>query len=238
MNMQDNMYRPQEYTIADRASVDERGWFLVRTYAHLFAAIVAFIGIETIIQVTPIGETLLRMIFGAGNAGWLVVIVAFMAATHFANKWAHSNTSIGVQYAGLSLYVLAQAVIMAPIIFIASVNYPGVIQQAALATLFIFVGLTAVVFVTRKNFSFMGPFLGVMGFAAIGLIFCSIIFGFNLGTVFTVVMIVLASGYILYSTSNVLHEYNTHQYVAASLALFAAVALLFFYLLRLFMSRR
>jgi FtsH-binding integral membrane protein len=51
-------------------------------------------------------------------------------------------------------------------------------------------------------------------------------------------MIVLASGYILYDTSNVLHRYRTDQHVAAALALFASVAILFWYVLRLFMSRR
>jgi FtsH-binding integral membrane protein len=42
----------------------------------------------------------------------------------------------------------------------------------------------------------------------------------------------------LYDTSNVLHRYRTEQYVAASLALFASVALLFWYILRLMMSMR
>ncbi len=38
-------------------------------------------------------------------------------------------------------------------------------------------------------------------------------------------MVVFASGYILYDTSNVLHHYRTEQYVAASLALFASVGI-------------
>jgi FtsH-binding integral membrane protein len=45
-------------------------------------------------------------------------------------------------------------------------------------------------------------------------------------------MILFASGAILYSTSKVMHEYETHQHVAAALELFAAVALLFWYVLR------
>jgi FtsH-binding integral membrane protein len=40
----------------------------------------------------------------------------------------------------------------------------------------------------------------------------------------------------MYDTSNVLHHYRTDQYVAASLALFASVAMLFFYVLRLVMA--
>jgi hypothetical protein len=46
----------------------------------------------------------------------------------------------------------------------------------------------------------------------------------------------LASGYILYDTSNVLHHYRIGQHVAASLALFAAVALMFWYMIQLVMS--
>ena len=73
---------------------------------------------------------------------------------------------------------------------------------------------------------------------AMGVIVVGIVFGF--GAVFqfwfAFAMVILASGAILYSTSNVLHHYNTSQYVAASLALFSSVALLFWYVLQMFMS--
>ena len=238
MSMNNDMYRPQEYTMADRASSTERGAFIVKTYVHLLFAIIAFILLETMIQLTPIGVGMLNLIGSAGNFGWLLVLGAFMLVSTVANKWAHSNTSLGMQYAGLGLYVVAEALIFAPLIAIA-LYYQGtsVILSAAGATAFIFAGLTAVVFVTRKNFSFMGPFLGVMGMCAMALIVLSILFGFNLGIFFIVAMIALASGYILYSTSKIMHEYHTSQYVAASLSLFAAVALLFWYILQLFMSR-
>ncbi len=75
------------------------------------------------------------------------------------------------------------------------------------------------------------------GLAAMGLIVVGIVFQFSLGPIFTYAMIALACGYILYHTSNVLHHYRIGQHVAASLALFASVALLFWYILRLFMSR-
>jgi len=76
----------------------------------------------------------------------------------------------------------------------------------------------------------------VGGFAAIGLIVCGTLFGFQLGTLFSAGMVALSAGYILYYTSNVLHHYRTDQHVAAALALFAAVALLFWYILRLVMA--
>ncbi len=49
-------------------------------------------------------------------------------------------------------------------------------------------------------------------------------------------MVIFASAYILYYTSNILQVYRTDQYVAAALALFASVALLFWYILRIFMA--
>jgi FtsH-binding integral membrane protein len=51
-------------------------------------------------------------------------------------------------------------------------------------------------------------------------------------------MIALACGYILYDTSNVMQRYRTNQHVAAALALFAAVMLLFWYVLRILLDKR
>jgi uncharacterized protein len=99
-----------------------------------------------------------------------------------------------------------------------------------------FAGLTAVTFITRKDFSFLGSILTIGGFIALGVIVCSVLFGFNLGLFFSVVMVIFASAAILYDTSNVLHHYSTKQHVAASLELFASVALLFWYILQIVMS--
>ena len=79
--------------------------------------------------------------------------------------------------------------------------------------------------------------MGLAAFAALGFIVCSVLFGFNLGNLFAGVMVAFAAAYILYYTSNVLHQYRLDQHVAASLALFASVALLFWYILQLFMNR-
>jgi FtsH-binding integral membrane protein len=113
---------------------------------------------------------------------------------------------------------------------------PQVIPSAALITGVMFSGLTAVVLFTRKDFSFLRSVLMFAGFAALGMIVVAAIFNFELGVIFTCALIALACGYILYDTSNVLHHYRTDQYVAASLALFASVILLFYYVLRLLMS--
>ena len=46
-------------------------------------------------------------------------------------------------------------------------------------------------------------------------------------------LVILACGFILYDTSNVLHHYRTDQHVGAALELFASLALLFYYILRI-----
>jgi FtsH-binding integral membrane protein len=144
-----------------------------------------------------------------------------------------------MQYAGLMLYVVAEAIFFVPLLWMAQqYGGPNVIATAGVITLVIFGGLTATVFLTGADFSFLRSALMLGGFAAIGLILCGALFGFDLGVFFSVAMVVFAGGYILYDTSNVLHHYRTHQYVAASLALFASVALLFWYVLRIVMSSR
>jgi FtsH-binding integral membrane protein len=120
---------------------------------------------------------------------------------------------------------------------IQGVGNVGVIPAAAVTTLLIFGGLTAFTFLTKKDFSFLGSFLALIGISAMVLIVVSMIFGMHLGIWFVWGMIVLASGYILYYTSNVMHHYRTDQHVAAALALFASVALLFWYVIQIFMNR-
>ena len=76
----------------------------------------------------------------------------------------------------------------------------------------------------------------IAGFVGLGAIVCGLLFGFSLGLFFSLGMVGLAGGYILYYTSQIMFHYRTDQHVAASLSLFASVALLFYYVLRILMS--
>ncbi len=153
-----------------------------------------------------------------------------------AQAWARSETSSALQYAGLGLFVVAEAVIFLPLMYIAA-YYCGdtVIPTAGILTLTVFGGLTLSVFITRKDYSFLGPILCVASFIALGVIVAGILCGFNLGLFFAFAMVALMSGYILYDTSNVMLHYRTDQHVAAALALFASIATLFYYILYIVM---
>ena len=237
MSYAENPYQAPQYTFAAQAAENERADFIVKTYAHLAGAIAVFVALEAAILNTPGVEKLVGTMIG-GRLSWLVVLGLFMAVSWIANSWATSAVSPTTQYMGLGLYVVAQAIIFVPLLYIAARIDPMIIPTAGLATLVLFGVMTAVVFITRKDFSFMRSALMFGGFAAMGLIVVAILFNFALGPIFTVAMIALACGYILYDTSNVLHHYRIGQHVAAALALFAAVALLFWYILLLLMSSR
>lgn len=227
----------QYYTgeVASRAGVSERADFLTKTYMHLAGAVAAFILVETALQQMGVGKAITGML--TGQFSWLIVLGLFMVVCHVAQRMAESNTAKGVAYAGLGLFIVAEAVIFAPLLWIAAEFYTGVIFDAALITVAIFTALTVAVLVTRKDFSFLGTALRFAGFAAIGLILAAIFLGFSLGTWFSIGMILFMAAAILYQTSNVLHHYRTDQYVPAALALFASLATMFWYVLRLFMSR-
>jgi FtsH-binding integral membrane protein len=169
---------------------------------------------------------------------WLLVLGGFVIVSWLASRVAHTAVSKPAQYAALSGFVVAESIIFVPLLFLANQVAPGAITSAAVVTFFAFAGLTLVVFLTRKDFSFLRGILCWGGIVALVLIVAGAIFGFNLGTYFCVAMVALAGGSILYDTSNVLHHYPEDRYVGAALELFASVALLLWYVLRLFLSRR
>ncbi len=230
----DQNYLPSDVFAAD-APEELRSSFIAKTYLHLAGAIAAFIAIEAVVLNTMDVEPLMQTMLGT-QYSWLIVLGVFMGVSWIADVWANNSTSKAMQYAGLGLYVVAESIIFLPILFIAQNFYPGVIVMAGGSTVALTAILTAIVFITRKDFSFLRTFLIFGGLAAMGLIALAIVVGFDLGPIFTYAMIALACGYILYDTSNIMLNYRTDQYVAASLALFASVALLFWYILQLWMS--
>jgi hypothetical protein len=136
------------------------------------------------------------------------------------------------QYLGLAVYVVLEAFIFMPLLLLAQILVGGqIIALAGFLTIFMVAAFTFLTFLNRWDFSFLGGFLAIFGFIALGISLAGILFGFSLGLWFSGAMILFASGAILYDTSNIMLHYNTRQYVAASLSLFASVALLFYYIL-------
>ncbi len=228
------------YTVAAQP-VDVRAAFIRKTYAHLGGAILIFAFIEAALMSIPGIEGTVSKLLATSPYSWLMVLGGFMAVSWVANKWATSDTSVGMQYLGLSLYVVGEAIIMLPLLLMAKwqVGDSSLIMKAGGVTFLLFLGLTVIAFTTKKDFSFLGGMLKIVGMIALGIIVVAVIWpgAITLGLWFSVAMVIFAAGTILYSTSNIIHHYQTTQHVAAALSLFASVALLFWYVLRIFMSR-
>jgi FtsH-binding integral membrane protein len=211
----------------------DRATFIRRTYGHLAGALLVFAGIEYLLLTTSAAATLASLMLG-GRWSWLVVLGLFMLVSWVAGKWASSAVSRGTQYAGLGLYVVAESVIFAPLLYFATRLDVMILPKAALITTGLFLGLTWVAFTTKKDFSFLGGILRIGGFVALGTIVASIAFGFDLGIIFSSLM--MLGGSVLYQTSNVIHHYRTSQDVAAALALFASFATMLWYVIRILMQ--
>ena len=221
--------------VAHSSDVDKAGFYR-KTYLHVALSILAFIGVETVLlQMVP--DQLIFAMF-AQRYLWLLIIGVFWLASVLATKWSLS-LSKSTQYFGLGFYVILEAVIFLPLIKIATLYAgPQVIFQAAMLTIAMFAGISAVAFTSKRDFSFLRNIIVIGGFISIGLIAGGMLFGFNLGLWFSVGMVILASATILYQTSKLKDSYSTNQYVGASLQLFASIMLLFWYILSILMSRR
>jgi FtsH-binding integral membrane protein len=214
-------------------SVEDRSAFIWRTYAHVVGAILAFAGISVYLFTSGISERIAATMIN----NWLLVLGAFMLVGWGASHTAHRVQSSGAQYAALAVFVVAEALIFAPLLYIAYMTEPSMIDSAAGVTVLGCVGLIATAMITRKDFSFLRGLLVWVGILALIAIVGATLFGFQLGTWFSVAMIGFAGAAVLYDTSNVMHHYPQDKHVAASLALFSSIALMFWYVLQLFMSR-
>ena len=139
------------YTPVSELTTEARSTFISKTYSHVAGAILLFTVIEMYLfnrgLVVPLSEWILSF-------NWLIIIGALMLVGWLATHVAHQVESKPLQYLALAGFVVAQAVIFAPCSDRGD-NQPGIIESAVWITLLGTGGLTAVAFITRKDFSFM-----------------------------------------------------------------------------------
>lgn len=243
------LHRSDRRIIGDAVAtqgVSDRVMFLRRTYALLGAALLAWAALTAGMMrfATQTSIELTRWALG-GRWSWLIVLALFMLVGYIAQRLALSKASRGTQYAGLAIFVVAESLILQPLLWLAIARFGGstadafaLIAQAAAITIAIFVGLTATVFITKRDFSFLRGVLTVGMFAVLGIIVASILFGFSLGALFCGAVILLMAGYILFQTTLIMKEFPPTFHVAAALMLFSTIATLFWYVLQLLMAIR
>jgi FtsH-binding integral membrane protein len=223
--------------------VSDRISFLRKTYAHLGLALIAFAAIAGgMIRFAP--ELSYRFSAFAFR-GWnvLFTLIAFLLVGYAAERLARARTSRGLQYLGLFLGVALYGLLLQPLLWRLLIQFGGrsagaILGQSIIVTLVIFAGLTATVFLTKKDFSFLRGFLMVALIGTIAIAFTAAIFGFYLGVIFSGVVVIIMAGYVLYETSMVMRDFPPTEHVAAALMLFSTIATMFFHILRIVMSLR
>ncbi|MBA2538276.1 MAG: Bax inhibitor-1 family protein [Deltaproteobacteria bacterium] len=254
--------RPIEGAVAT-LGVSDRVTFLRKTYAHLGVSLLLFAGLTgAMFKFAPQLTWKLSTMFGTGIVSMLILCAVLIFLMMGAERLAAHSTSRGLQYAGLGLGIALQTFMLMPLIWILMLKFSSfsaadamairagvmvpvlngvaaeILLQATVITLVIFVGLTGVVFVTKKDFSFMRGALVVGSFAMMGVGLAAILFGFSLGALFSGFVVLLMAGWILYETSAIMKSYPPTAHVVAALVLFVTVATMFRAILRIMISLR
>lgn len=228
-------YTPAPPLPIAHASVDVRFDYMKQVYGLLLGGIAAFVAIEVALFVTGIAEAIYAVVV---DTNWLLILGGFMVLNWLANTFAFKATSRNGQIGAYGLAIVAQALLFTPMLYIATTvpELDGAVGTAAAISLVAFVGLSGIAITSAKDFSFLGTFLKWGGLLALGLIVLAVFTGLNLGVWFSVAMIGFAGAAILWETQKILRTYPEGTEVLAAMQLFASVALLFWYVLRLVMS--
>ncbi len=221
------------------APEQDRASFVGQVYQHVALALAAFVAFEVILFFTGIASTMRDFFFTGGGARWLLMLGGVMIMQTFASNAATDLQNPSRQYLGLFGSAFAQSLIFAP--FLSYVfqqdGGEGTVLQAAVVTGVLFAILTAIGMFTRKDLSFLRPIV-MWGFGlAMVAIVGAVIFNFSLGPWFSLAMVGVAGASILFQTQSIVRRYPLGSHVAASIAVFSSLMTMFWYVLRIFMSR-
>lgn len=212
-----------------------RSAFMGRVYARLVVGVAAFVLIETYLFTSGLA---LAITLAVVETSWLLILGGFMIVSWLANSIALKATGPGAQWGGYLLLVAANALIFAPMLVLAELQVPGVVAIAGQYAVGAFIILSFIAHRSARDFTWIGASLRWFGVLAIAAIVLSVLTGATLGTWFSLAMIGFAGAAILYETQIILREVPPGRETVAAMSLFSSLALLFWYLLRLFMARR
>lgn len=141
-------------TSAATSAVHVKIQLIRKVYALLLVTLAVTAGITCVfVFVDPVSEWIVRNSWMVW-VGLGIVIVAYVML--FCVRKAHPWNAIGLGLLTLGFSVLAGSVAAA----YNSAGYGYIVLQALLATTAVFVALTLVCFLSKKDFSFLGAFLG------------------------------------------------------------------------------
>jgi FtsH-binding integral membrane protein len=214
---------------AAEATLQERLGFIRKVYSLFFAA-----------TLFAIGGVLLGFAYEpfrmfALEHPW-IMLFAVLGGVFGASALRHKP---GINLVALFGFTTLTGVMISPLLWYVSLTNPASILQAGVLTVGIFGGLTAYVFISNKDFSFLRGMLvtGLIVVVLAGLLNMLIVGSTALGFATAAASLLLFSGFVLYDTSNIIRRYPTNEYVAGALDLYLDAFNIFLALIRLLNSR-
>ena len=225
--MDEVMAIPEDRGYLYEAPVDVRLAFIRKVYSLFLLSLLASTVVTAAVMTTPVAMNLAAKY-------WFVWLILYIGLS-WCSGWIASQGAV-VGYTLLAVLSAVTGLFFGPTITFYAANVGiDVVYQAFGLTSAIFGGLTAYVFITKKDFSFLGGLLwmGIFALVAFGVLGMFIDFSFQLRHAMTLAGVLLFVGFILYDTSNILHHYREDQYVVAAVAIYLDFVILFMKLLRL-----
>ena len=225
-------YSSQSLTVAD-SPVEVRMEFIRKTYSLFLAGILcALVAGSITLNSAPVLGAAMGILRSP-----LIAIVLLFGLSMGAQAVSRIE---GINYAALFGFTAFIGFLFAPILRMYEGSAPGIVMQAAVLTTITFSALTAYVFVTKKDFSFLGGmlFVGVILLVLGGL--ANVFFFKSAGASYFMAWITLFlfSGYVLYDTSQIIHREDSKGYVSAALSLFLDFFNMFMAILRILSGNR
>lgn len=216
-------------TVAE-ASLSERLAFIRKVYSLFFASILFAIGGVMIGFMNP--DLMIAVVENR-----LIVLLLLIGGVIGAQAVRHVK---GVNLVAFFAFTTMTGVIISPLLFWASQVNPASIFQAGVLTVGIFGGLTAYVFITKKDFSFMRGMLTVGLIIIVLASLTNVFFVGSFGLQFAVAIgaLLLFSGFVLYDTSNIIRRYPTNEYIAGAMDLYLDAFNIFLALIRILNAGR
>jgi len=224
-------YRGESWEVrrADRAIPAERLDFIRKVYSLFFAALLVaaggvYVGFTNAIAILP--------------ARWAIWIgaIAVSLIVYFSKTARRTKPWNYLLLFGFNFLI---GLAIGPLFFMIEAAGKGIVlTQAFVLTAGVFGGLTAYAWISRKDFSFLAGFL-VVGF--IGILLATLVYFFipgatGLGFAIACFGVLIFAGFTLYDTSQIIHRYDTREYVAGALDLFIDFYMLFMYIVQLFLG--
>ena len=221
------------------AALDSRMAFVRRTYAHLLGELAGVALVTFIALRTPALESLATAMLTKP----LLYVVGFFGVSLLTRAMLAGQKSMAIQYSAAAIWVFFLGLLVTPFAVWARIQTGSytIMGEAAILTGCVFTGITAYVFFTKKDFSFLGGALWMISWIAFGLGMILAIFGgFGNQTAlfYSCGMVILMGGWVLYDTSKVLHHRHVNEHVAASVDLLVDFVYMFIYIVSILLRSR